>query len=113
MIAEIGHFALILALCLAVIQAVVPLVGAHIRRSSWVEVAAPAALGQTLFITISFFCLIYVFLIDDFSVAYAARQSNTELPDMYKVSAVWGGHEGSLLMWVWFFSHMDSCGRVV
>jgi len=104
MIPEIGHFALILALCLAVIQGVVPLIGAHKRYSSWVQVAAPAALGQTLFITISFFCLTYAFLLDDFSVAYAARQSNTELPDMYKISAVWGGHEGSLLMWVWFLS---------
>ncbi len=104
MIPEIGHFALILALCLAVVQGVVPLVGAHKRYSSWVEIAAPAALGQLLFITISFFCLTYAFLLDDFSVAYAARQSNTELPDMYKISAVWGGHEGSLLMWVWFLS---------
>ena len=104
MIAEVGHFALILALCLAVIQSFVPLIGAHKRYSSWVQVAAPAALGQTLFITISFFCLTYAFLVDDFSVAYTARQSNTELPDMYKVSAVWGGHEGSLLMWVWFLA---------
>ena len=104
MIPEIGHFALILALCLAVIQGVVPLVGAHKRYSSWVQVAAPAAMGQMLFITISFFCLTYAFLMDDFSVGYAARQSNTELPDMYKISAVWGGHEGSLLMWVWFLS---------
>ena len=104
MVAEIGHFALILALCLAVIQSFVPLIGAHKRYSSWVQVAAPAALGQTLFITISFFCLTYAFLVDDFSVAYTARQSNTELPDMYKVSAVWGGHEGSLLMWVWFLA---------
>ena len=104
MIPEIGHFALILALCLAVIQSAVPLVGAHKRISSWVEVAAPAALGQTLFITISFICLTYAFLTDDFSVGYTARQSNTELPDMYKISAVWGGHEGSLLMWVWFLA---------
>ena len=104
MVAEIGHFALILALCLAVIQSFVPLIGAHKRYSSWVQVAAPAALGQTLFITISFFCLTYAFLVDDFSVAYTARQSNTELPDMYKISAVWGGHEGSLLMWVWFLA---------
>ncbi len=104
MIPEIGHFALILALCLAVIQGVIPLVGAQKRYSSWIEVAFPAALGQTLFITISFICLTYAFMVDDFSVGYTARQSNTELPMMYKISAVWGGHEGSLLLWTWFLA---------
>ena len=104
MIAEIGHFALILALCLALIQGVVPLVGAHKRYSSWIQVAGPASYGQSLFIIISFICLTYAFLVDDFSVGYAARQSNTELPVMYKISAVWGGHEGSLLLWAMFLS---------
>jgi cytochrome c-type biogenesis protein CcmF len=104
MIAEIGHFALILALCLAFIQGVVPLWGAQKKISSWVEVAVPAALGQTLFIIISFICLTYVFLVDDFSVGYAARQSNTELPIIYKISSVWGGHEGSLLLWTMFLA---------
>jgi len=104
MIPEIGHFALILALCLALIQGTVPLIGAQKKISSWVEVAAPAAIGQTLFIMFSFGCLTYAFLTDDFSVGYAARQSNTELPVMYKVSSVWGGHEGSLLLWTMFLS---------
>ncbi|MCW8934422.1 MAG: heme lyase CcmF/NrfE family subunit [Gammaproteobacteria bacterium] len=104
MIPEIGHFALILALCLAVIQSVVPLIGAQKKISSWVEVAAPAAIGQTLFIVISFICLTYAFLTDDFSVSYTARQSNTELPIMYKISSVWGGHEGSLLLWTMFLA---------
>ncbi len=104
MIPEIGHFALILALCLALIQGTIPLIGAHKRYSSWIEVAFPAALGQTLFITISFICLTYAFIVDDFSVGYTARQSNTELPMMYKISAVWGGHEGSLLLWTWFLA---------
>lgn len=104
MIPEIGHFALVLALCLAVIQGVVPLVGAEKRYSSWLQVASPAALGQTLFITISFICLTYAFVTDDFSVGYTARQSNTELPMMYKISSVWGGHEGSLLLWTWFLA---------
>ncbi|HEY9201268.1 MAG TPA: heme lyase CcmF/NrfE family subunit [Gammaproteobacteria bacterium] len=108
MIAEIGHFALILALCLAIVQSVVPLVGAHRRYSTWVDVARPAAYGQTLFITISFICLTYTFLLDDFSVAYTAQQSNTELPVIYKISAVWGGHEGSLLLWVWFLALWSS-----
>ncbi len=104
MIPEIGHFALILALVLALIQGVVPLIGAQKKISSWVEVAAPAAIGQTLFIVISFICLTYAFLTDDFSVGYAARQSNTELPVMYKISSVWGGHEGSLLLWTMFLA---------
>jgi len=104
MIPEIGHFALILALCLALIQGTVPLIGAHKKISSWVEVAGPAALGQTLFIIISFICLTYAFLTDDFSVGYAARQSNTELPTIYKISSVWGGHEGSLLLWTMFLA---------
>ncbi len=108
MIPEIGHFALILALCLALIQGVVPLIGAYRRNSSWIEVSIPATLGQSLFIVISFGCLIYAFLVNDFSVGYAARQSNTELPTIYKISAVWGGHEGSLLLWAMFLSFWTS-----
>lgn len=108
MIPEIGHLALILALCMALIQGVVPLVGAHKRYSSWIQVAGPASYGQTLFIVISFLCLIYAFLVNDFSVGYAARQSNTELPTVYKISAVWGGHEGSLLLWAMFLSMWGS-----
>ncbi|RDH81117.1 MAG: c-type cytochrome biogenesis protein CcmF [endosymbiont of Galathealinum brachiosum] len=104
MIPEIGHFALVLALCLAVIQGTVPLIGAQKKISSWVEVAAPAAIGQTIFIVISFICLTYAFLTDDFSVGYTARQSNTELPVIYKISSVWGGHEGSLLLWTMFLA---------
>ncbi len=104
MIPEIGHFALILALCLAIIQGILPLIGAQKKISSWVEVAAPAAIGQTIFIMISFACLTYAFLTDDFSVGYAARQSNTELPVIYKISSVWGGHEGSLLLWIMFLA---------
>jgi cytochrome c-type biogenesis protein CcmF len=99
MIAEVGHFALILALCLALIQCVIPLIGAHYRNASWVAVAQPAALGQALFIIISFACLTWAFIQNDFSVDYVARQSNTELPIQYRISAVWGGHEGSLLLW--------------
>jgi len=104
MIPEIGHLALVLALVLALIQGTLPLIGAQKKISSWVEVAAPAALGQTLFIMISFGCLTYAFLTDDFSVGYTARQSNTELPIIYKVSSVWGGHEGSLLLWTMFLA---------
>jgi len=104
MIPEIGHFALVIALVLALIQGTVPLIGAQKKISSWVEMAAPAAIGQTIFIMISFACLTYAFIVNDFSVGYAARQSNTELPMMYKISSVWGGHEGSLLLWAMFLA---------
>ena len=100
MIAEIGHFALILALVLALIQGIVPLIGAHRRQPAWMAVAQPAALGQALFVVISFICLTILFIQNDFSVDYVARQSNTELPLQYRISSVWGGHEGSLLLWV-------------
>ena len=99
MIPEIGHFALILALVLAVIQGVIPLAGIAAGKNSWLMVAKPAALGQALFVAISFLCLAYAFTQNDFSVAYISRQSNTELPMMYRISALWGGHEGSLLLW--------------
>ena len=100
MIAEIGHFALILAFMLALVQGTVPLIGAHRRQPAWIAVAQPAALGQTLFVVISFICLTILFIQNDFSVDYVARGSNTELPLQYRISSVWGGHEGSLLLWV-------------
>ncbi len=104
MIPEIGHFALILAFCLAAILGTVPLLGTFRKQPAWMAVAQPAALGQALFITISFICLTWAFIENDFSVAYAAKQSNTELPLIYRISAVWGGHEGSLLLWAWLLS---------
>ena len=104
MIAEIGHFALILALCLALIQTFIPIIGAQTRNAAWVSVARPAAFGQMLFVSISFACLIWVMVLNDFSVAYVATQSNTELPIIYRISAVWGGHEGSLLLWAFFLA---------
>ena len=104
MIPEIGHFALILALCLAIIQAVFPLVGSLNRTPSWVALARPVAWGQFVFLSISFGALVYAFLVNDFSVVYVAQHGNTELPVMYKVSAVWGAHEGSLLLWVYILA---------
>ncbi|MCY3803511.1 MAG: heme lyase CcmF/NrfE family subunit [Gammaproteobacteria bacterium] len=100
MIPEIGHFALIIAFCLAFVQTLVPLLGAQTHTAQWMAVAKPAARGQLLFIAISYACLTYSFIIDDFSVLYVANNSNTALPLHYKVSAVWGAHEGSLLLWV-------------
>jgi cytochrome c-type biogenesis protein CcmF len=100
MIPEIGHFALILALSLALCQGVIPLVGAHRNDAAMMAVGRTAANGQFLFVAFAFGCLVWAFLQDDFSVAYVANHSQLSLPTPYKVSAVWGAHEGSLLMWV-------------
>ncbi len=99
MIAELGHFCLIIALSMAVIQGVLPIFGAYRSINGWVAVARPAAYGQLLFMLLSYACLTYAFLVHDFSVAYVAHNSNTALPTLYLVSGVWGAHEGSLLLW--------------
>ncbi|MEH6638779.1 MAG: heme lyase CcmF/NrfE family subunit [Porticoccaceae bacterium] len=104
MTAEFGHFALILALCLACLLALLPLLGSARGNVLWMSTARPLALGQFVFTAISFACLVSVFLGDDFSVKYVANNSHTLLPDRYKVSAVWGAHEGSLLLWVLILS---------
>jgi cytochrome c-type biogenesis protein CcmF len=104
MIAEIGHFALVLALCVALVQAVVPLVGAKRGMSSWMAVAAPASALQFLFIAIAFGALTNAYVTSDFSVMNVAQNSHTEKPMLYKVAGVWGNHEGSLLLWVTILS---------
>jgi cytochrome c-type biogenesis protein CcmF len=104
MIPEIGHFALILALSLAICQGILPLLGAHRDDDALMAVARPAARGQCLFVVVSFACLAWAFLNDDFSVLYVANHSQLALPDAYKLSAVWGAHEGSLLLWILILS---------
>jgi cytochrome c-type biogenesis protein CcmF len=99
-IPEIGQFALILALSMAICQTVIPLVGAHRGDAAMMGVARTAATGHFLFTAVAFGCLIYAFLTDDFSVLYVANHSQLALPTIYKVSAVWGAHEGSLLLWI-------------
>jgi len=99
MIPELGQIALLIALALSVIQAVFPLIGAQRGITSWMLLAVPAARLQLLFVAIAFALLTYSFLVHDFSVAYVAHNSNTQLPTQYLFSAVWGGHEGSLLLW--------------
>ncbi len=99
MIPELGHFALILALCVAVVQASLPLLGATFNKPNWIAVAWPAAQAHLLFTLIAFGCLTYAFIVHDFSVAYVAHNSNSSLPLLYRISAVWGAHEGSLLLW--------------
>jgi cytochrome c-type biogenesis protein CcmF len=100
MIPEFGQIALALALCLALVQGTLPLVGAAVGRADWMALARPAAAGQFVFVGIAFGALVYAFLTDDFSVMFVAQHSNTALPVFYKATAVWGGHEGSLLLWV-------------
>ncbi|MFT7409743.1 MAG: cytochrome c-type biogenesis protein CcmF [Oleispira sp.] len=100
MAAEYGHIALLIALAFACLQSFVPLVGAQTNRQWLMQYARPMALGQATFLTISFVALTYCFVVDDFSVAYVANNSNSLLPTLFKISAVWGAHEGSLLLWV-------------
>jgi len=98
-IPEIGHFALIIGLIIAFIQALVPLAGTILGVQRWIAMAVPAALSQLLFVGISYACLTWAFLVHDFSVLYVAQNSNSELPLIYRISGVWGAHEGSLLLW--------------
>ena len=100
MVPEIGHFALILALALALAQGVFPLLGAARGKLAWMRVGNTAAPGQFLFIAVAFGSLVYAFISNDFSVLYVASNSNTSLPLQYRIAGAWGGHEGSMLLWV-------------
>ncbi|MEI6707896.1 MAG: heme lyase CcmF/NrfE family subunit [Methylococcales bacterium] len=99
MIAELGHFSLILTLCMALVLGIVPIIGAFRGLAGWIAVAKPAAFAQLLFMALSYGCLTYSCLTHDFSVKYIATNSNTALPTLYLISGVWGAHEGSLLLW--------------
>jgi cytochrome c-type biogenesis protein CcmF len=100
MIVEIGHFALILAACVALIQGLLPLAGTVNDHQRWQALARPAAALQFVLIAFSFGVLAHGALTDDFSIKYIAEHSNSLLPAQYKFASVWGGHEGSLLLWV-------------
>ncbi len=100
MIPELGQFALILALLLAIAQCILPIVGAALQNRALMAVARPAVAGQAIFVVLAFAILTYAFLAQDFSVAYVAQNSNSLLPWYYRFSAVWGAHEGSLLLWL-------------
>jgi len=99
MIPEIGQFALILALLLALMQATMPLIGAARGNRAWIAVAIPAGQAQFIFVAIAFCCLGYSFITNDFSVLNVATNSNSQLPLHYRLAATWGSHEGSLLLW--------------
>ena len=104
MIPELGHFALILAALVALILGTLPLIGAHRNDAAWVALARPAASGMAFLITFAFACLTQAFVANDFSVVYVAQNSNSLLPLEYRLAAVWGGHEGSLLLWILMLS---------
>ena len=104
MVPEIGNIALTLALVLSILLAVYPLWGAHRQHEALMATAKPLAIGLFLFTLIAYVCLTYAFVTDDFSVAYVAQHSNSRLPIYYKITAVWGGHEGSFLLWVLMLS---------
>ena len=99
MIPELGHFALIIALLLSLVQGLPPIIGAHRGNATLMSLARPAAQGQFVFVGIAFGCLAYSFLTNDFSVENVARNSFSQLPKIYRFTATWGSHEGSMLLW--------------
>ena len=100
MIVEFGHFALILALLVAVVQVVIPAAGASLRDERMMRVAEPAAVSQFLLLAIAFLALMHAYVTSDFSVANVAQNSHSTKPLIYKMAGVWGNHEGSMLLWV-------------
>ncbi len=107
MIPELGHFALILALIVSLVQGTLPLIGAHRVNNggrAWIALARPAARAQFFLIVFAFVCLTWAFVANDFSVVYVAQNSNSRLPLEYRLAGVWGGHEGSLLLWMLMLS---------
>jgi cytochrome c-type biogenesis protein CcmF len=100
MIAEAGHYALVLALALALIQSTVPIIGARLRDPALMNVARSTALAQLLFVGISFLALVTLYVTSDFSVANVFENSHSMKPLLYKITGVWGNHEGSMLLWV-------------
>ena len=112
MITELGHFALILAFMIAIVQAVVPLIGAHKRWPGWMAVAEPAAQAQFLFTAFAFGALMWAFITSDFSLKLVTLNSHSAKPMLYKISGTWGNHEGSMLLWVLIVSLFGAMASV-
>ncbi|MDU8924646.1 heme lyase CcmF/NrfE family subunit [Pasteurellaceae bacterium LIM206] len=104
MIPELGNYALALSLAIAILLAIFPLSGAYKRYNQLMSLARPMTYGLFLTLTVAFGCLFYAFAVNDFSVQYVVNNSNSRLPLIYRLSAVWGAHEGSFLLWVWLLS---------
>ena len=100
MIAELGHYALMLALGLALIQSTMPIVGTRCDDPALIRVAAPAALAQFVFVALSFGALAICYVTSDFSVLNVYENSNSAMPLLYRFTSVWGNHEGSMMLWV-------------
>lgn len=100
MIAEIGHFAVLLAFAIAIVQSVIPLIGAQKNWAGWMQLGDSAAVSQFVLVTISFAALTYSFIMSDFSLQLVANNSHSAKPMLYKVTGVWGNHEGSMLLWI-------------
>jgi cytochrome c-type biogenesis protein CcmF len=109
MIVELGHFALILAFAVAIVQSTLPLYGAARRDSRLMALAEPAALIQLILVATSFAALTYAFVVSDFSLRLVTLNSHTDKPMLYKVSGVWGNHEGSLLLWSLSLALFGAC----
>jgi cytochrome c-type biogenesis protein CcmF len=109
MITELGHFALILAFAVAIVQTVVPLIGAHKKWGNWMALAEPAANLQFLFTAFAFAALTHAFVTSDFSLRLVTLNSHSAKPMLYKISGVWGNHEGSMLLWVLIVTLFGAC----
>lgn len=104
MLGELGSFCLVLALCVSIVQSIVPLAGTYWNRQSWMVFSRSAAYTQWLLVLASYCMLTYAFYLNDFSIEYVTRTSNLAQPLVYRLSGVWGGHEGSLLLWILMLS---------
>ncbi len=104
MIGELGNFCLVLALCVSIAQSIIPLIGAQTHRESWMSFSRSSAYTQWLLVAVSYALLTYAFITHDYSIKYVANNSNNIQPLMYRISGVWGAHEGSLLLWILMLS---------
>src|SRR5258707_81859 len=101
---EIGHFALVMALCVAAIQATVPLLGAARGEATLIALARPAAVAQFVCVALAFLALTYAYTTSDFSLVNVAANSSSAKPLLYKITGVWGNHEGSMILWVFMLA---------
>lgn len=104
MVAELGNYSLALSLAVAIMLAILPLWGAEKQQGQLMALARPITFGLFISLTVAFACLFYLFAVNDFSVVYVANNSNSTLPLYYRLSATWGSHEGSLLLWIWLLT---------
>ncbi|WP_417208180.1 heme lyase CcmF/NrfE family subunit [Antarctobacter sp.] len=109
MITELGHFALILAFLVSIVQMVMPMIGAHKRWPGWMAVGEPAATLQFLLVAASFAALTHAFVVSDFTLRIVYENSHSDKPMLYKISGVWGNHEGSMLLWVLILALFGAC----